>query len=203
MIKRLIHSILIIISTAMLASCFSVQYPNQTKYLLHVNPPKSHTTFKNKKILQVLAPSIAPQFANTVFVYRTSDIHYQNDFYHVFFIPPSQQIQEILMQYLGNTSFIGQTIDSASPIRAHYMLHSKILALYADYRHRTHPKAIMTIQFTLLKYHQGKMYQLMHLTFSESAPLKQKDSESLVYGWSQDLQKILQKLSTQLRIAMR
>lgn len=203
MIRTLTRYSLIIIASIFLASCFSVNYPNQTKYLLHVKMPKSHTAFHHGKILKIRTPAIAPQFENAVFVYRTSNIHYQKDFYNVFFVPPSQQIKEMLIQYLGNTSFISQAIDSASPINSRYYLHSKILTLYADYRNSTHPKAVMAIQFTLLKYRQGKMYHLMHTTFSESYPLKQKDSESLVNGWSQDLQKILQRLSNRLRTAMR
>ena len=125
-----------------LAGCLSTKYFQQNKFMLHIKMPKTTSSFRHGKILQLKDPVIIPQFANNAFVYRTSQVQYQVDSYNVFFIPAFQQIKQLLTEYLSKTPFISQVVDTPSLIPAGYVLSSKILALYADYRDRNNPKEI-------------------------------------------------------------
>lgn len=193
--KQNLKTIVFILMTSIsLVGCFSAGYIQQNKYMLYINMPKSSTKLRNAKILQLEDPTIAPQFANNSFVYRTSNTQYQTDYYNVFFIPAFQQVKQLLTQYLNNSVFISRVIDTPSVIKARYILSTQILDLYADYRDRDHPTGVVTIEFNLYKHISGKYYSIWHTILSETTPLQQKDSESLVNAWSADLQKIFKQL---------
>ena len=171
--------------------------------MLHVNMPKATSNFRHGKVLQLEDPIIMPQFADNAFVYRTSQVLYQTDYYNVFLIPSFQQVKQLLAEYLSKKPFISQVVDVPSIIPSSYVLSSKILALYADYRDSKNPKGIVTIQFSLYKHTSGKYYQRMNITLTAITQLQQKNSESLVHAWNADLQKIFKRLSIQLKSAMK
>ena len=197
--KNIKTIIITLIASLFLAGCFSAQHIKQNKYMLHIQMPKKTKTLRNAKTLQLTEPLITPQFSNNSFVYRISNTQYQTDYYNIFFIPAFQQVRQLLTQYLTRQSFIHRVIGAPSVIGAQYVLSTDILDLYADYRNTNNPTGVVTIQFSLYKHLSGKYYLIMHKTLSESTPLKQKDSTSLVNAWSAGLQRIFKKLSIQLR----
>lgn len=203
MIKNIKTIAIILMASLLLAGCLGTKYIQQNKFMLQVNIPKKPATSYNGIVLQIEEPTIATQFANTSFVYRTSNTQYQTDYYNIFFIPASEQIKQLLSGYLGRSRSISRVVDVPSVIKAKYLLSTKILELYADYRDRNHPTGVITIEFSLFKESSGKYYELMHTTLSQATSLQQKDSESLVSAWNTDLQKIFKQLSSQLMLVMK
>ena len=71
-----------------------------------------------------------------------------------------------------------------------YILYTKILALYADYRNKENPKAVISLRFTLTNEEQIVFAK----TYLFRISLQKKNSSDLVQAWSEGLGKILLKL---------
>lgn len=167
--------------------------------MLSVKTPKKMTTYPLKQNLFVHSTTVIPQFANVNFVYRTSKIDYLTDYYNEFFTLPANLINQAITKYLSGTNIFRFVTNEQYLIKIRYLLTSEVTELYADYRNRNCPKAVMKIQFNLFRNSRGKNIMLFNKTLSAAAPLRYKDSKSLVNAWNVDLEIILRRLSYNLR----
>jgi ABC-type uncharacterized transport system auxiliary subunit len=168
--------------------------------MLDIKTPKKLSTKAPRKNLMVRSTVIIPQFSNLNFVYRTSKIQYSTDHYNEFYTLPATLINQAIVKYLTATKLFHFVTNDSRPIRIKYLLTSKVTELYADYRNRFQPKAIMTIQFSLFKInHPDRNIILLNKTFTATSPLQQKNSQSLVNAWNKDLAIILRRLAHDLR----
>ena len=94
--------------------------------------------------LQVAAP-----FEGKGFVYRTSGLGYQTDFYHEFLVAPRALITEQARQWLGASGLFRFVLDPASKAEATHILEGNVSALYGDYRNAASPKAVLSVEFFL------------------------------------------------------
>ncbi len=199
MFKKLRQYSTISLCSLLLASCFSVKYPEQQTYMLNIAMPQQEKITTKHNLLMIATPTIAAQFQNNTFVYRTSAIHYLTDYYNAFFIPPNLQIKQLITEYLSHAGLFQQVVGQSNIMRADLILQTEITALYADYRNSNYPKGVIAMQFMLLNKEAKKSEILFNTTFSETIPLQQKDSQSLVLAWNQGLQKILKQLTVKLK----
>ncbi len=190
---RIYNLILLICLTSF--GCVSVRYLQRDEYMLNVKMPSKAKRSIPKEVLKMSNVTIVPQFSNLSFVYRISDINYTRDYYHIFFNPPAQQIEQLVIKYLQAKNLFKYIVSDASILPPNYILRSEITALYADYRDFKRPKAVIAIHFTLFN---NKTRILMNRTFSGVISLRRKDTRSLVYAWNRGLGKILVRLSGEL-----
>lgn len=168
--------------------------------MLSVRTPKKITSYPVKQNLFVHSTAAIPQFSNVNFVYRTSKINYLTDYYNEFFTLPTNLINQAITKYLSSTNIFRFVTNEDHPIRIKYLLKSEITELYADYRNRNCPKAVMKIQFNLFRTNpSGRTTMILNKTLSAAALLQHKDSKSLVNAWNVDLEIILQRLAYNLR----
>ena len=85
----------------------------------------------------------------------------------------------------------------AGTVRADYYLRPTVTSLYADYRNRLRPKAVVTIHFTLFKADK-KMNILFDKTYTSVVRLPAKNTKNLMYGWARGLARIYAHLSRDL-----
>lgn len=196
--KQILYLILIL-SLSFTAGCLRTKYPDKKQYAFDIPKPKTIKGTPSNQILEIDNTTISPQFSSISFTYRISATNYLTDYYNTFFSPPGQQIDQIITNYLAQTGLFRYVTNDDDYGHANYTLHAKVLELYADYRHRTTPKGIVTIQFTLFKQTELETTILMDKTFKEKITLSSKDSQSLINAWNQGLEKILQALVTKLR----
>jgi ABC-type uncharacterized transport system auxiliary subunit len=143
---------------------------------------------------------VTPQFSNVNFIYRTSKINYLTDYYNEFLTLPSNLINQAITKYLSYTNIFRFVTNEDHITNMKYLLKSDVLELYADYRDHNHPKAVMRIKFNLFRINSsGKNTMLLNKTLSAAAPLRCKDSKSLVNAWNVDLEIILRRLAYNLR----
>jgi ABC-type uncharacterized transport system auxiliary subunit len=173
----------------------TAKYPDQHKYMLHIRKPAKLVKYPSRKVILIGNTTIEPQFSNLDFVYRIDNINYRNDYYNVFFIQPSMLINQAIAQYINATNLFRYTTEDTHPININYFLKSHVTALYADYRNKNFPKAVITIHFTLFHFIGQHVKLLMNKTLTAAIPLQQKDSPSLVYAWNRGLTIILQQLA--------
>jgi len=193
--------IVLLLPYFMCSGCLpSVQYPTINKYMLDIKAPKRILTKRSRKNLMVRYTTVIPQFANLNFVYRTSKIQYLTDHYNEFYTIPGTLINQAIVKYLTATKLFHFITNDNRPIYTKYLLTSKVTELYADYRVRNQPKAVMTIQFSLFKInHPDRNLVLLNKTFTATSPLQQKNSQNLVNAWNKDLEMILRRLAYNLR----
>jgi len=197
---KLLRLNIIIAICLLCAGCLSVSYPKRQQYMLNVHPAARITRPAKNTILNIDDASIAPQFAGNTFVYRTTNARYLTDYYNLFFIPPAQQISQLLMKYLMKTGIYEHIDTPDSLLKANYILNTNILALYADYRHSANPKAVVSIQFTYYHIDKNNTPKLVFdKVFTQAIPLKAKDSFSLIYGWNKGIQRIFYQVSRDLK----
>ena len=205
--KRLKYLTIIFIAaqTILCAGCINVQTPKTPylklkKYLLSVKMPVQSTKKENNKnVLAVNNTIIVDSFSGSNFIYRTNKMNYLEDYYNIFLIPPARQIDGVLIQYLTQSGLFNYVEQNNNVLKPTYLLRSKVLALYADYRNREHPKAMIAINFSFFKKKGKSTNMIFSKTFHSAIPIKQKNSESLVSSWNIALEKILQNLSEELR----
>ena len=193
-LRVVIYSLIVLICLTSFG-CMRAKYLQRNEYMLDVEMP-SGAKYTSNKVLEISNVTIAPQFSNLSFVYRTSDINYTRDYYHIFFNPPAQQIEQLIVKYLRTKNLFKYIVSDVSILQPNYVLRSKITALYADYRDFKRPKAIVVIHFTLFN---NKTHILIDKKFSAVIPLRQKNTQSLVYAWNKGLEKILAQLCGELR----
>jgi ABC-type uncharacterized transport system auxiliary subunit len=185
----------------MLAGCvnLSTKSAPQNNYSLSaLAPPNvSYNKSKAENILEIYPPQIAPQFAGSNFVYRTNELNYTTDYYNVFFGFPAEQIQQNSIKYIQTTKIFKYASDNILPLKTDYILKTNITELYADYRDAKFPKAVISIQYTLINAKEQPKI-VFSRTLNASIPLTEKSSNALVNGWNEGLQKILKRLAINL-----
>ncbi|MBN2689330.1 MAG: hypothetical protein JXR42_01825 [Gammaproteobacteria bacterium] len=180
--KKNLHLILIPF-LVFLAGCVSVKSPNITEYTL--NPHfKSIACRKTNKTIRLLPVNIVPQYSSLSFVYRLTDLNFTHDYYNAFFNKPNEQITQTLQTYLVKSKQFKLVLDDSGYMPTDYNLYAKVIKLYADYRDRAHPKAVVAMNFKLFN---KKQRLVLNKTFSSRIGLKTKTSCALVVAWSQDL----------------
>ncbi|MEK6731503.1 MAG: hypothetical protein AABY34_04935 [Pseudomonadota bacterium] len=201
--KRLATLLFLALTCALLAGCLNAKYAARTQYAFEVNQSVRAPLATNTNILEVTSVNIEPKFSGISFIYRLSTVNYTNDFYNVFITPPAAELRHVFANYFDRTGLFQHVIDAQSLAQPNYILVTKVLELYADYRNKAQPTAVMTIQFILMKPIAHKNPEiLIHKTFHEAIPLKNKDSESLMHAWNVGLTKILHQLTVQFRIIL-
>lgn len=180
----------------------SAPYPAVNKYMLDVKTPKKILTTRSRKNLMVRSTTVIPQFSNLNFVYRKSKIQYVTDHYNEFYTFPGTLINQAIVKYLTAANIFHFVTNDNHPVYTKYLLTSKVVELYADYRNRNCPKAVMTIQFNLFtQNNEVKSIMLLNKTFSAACRLQQKDSQNLVNAWNKDLANILSRLAKTLLVS--
>lgn len=207
-IKRLSLLMIAIISNLFFTGCvnFSAKNLPQQQYLLMTKDPSIYSVAipKNVKskfyadILEIYTPQIISQFSGTSFVYRINEINYISDYYNIFFGFPSMQIGQNGVKYIQASKIFKYASDNILPLEADYVLKTNILELYADYRDKKSPKAVISIQYTLISLKKQPAI-IFNKTFSQSITITEKNSIALVDGWNNGLQKILEQMLNWLR----
>ena len=199
--KLKLSYIFILLCSIICSGCImGSSYPVPNKYMLSIKTPKKITYRPLKQNLFVHSTTVTPQFTNVNFVYRTNKINYLTDYYNEFFTLPANLINQAIAKYLSATNIFKFVTNDPTPIGTQYILKSKVTELYADYRDHDHPKAVMKIQFNLfIINHNDKNVMLFNKTFSAAAPLRCKNSQSLVNAWNVDLEIILRRLAYNLQ----
>lgn len=192
--KSFLFFSLFILSMLLSAGCvnLSTKYLAQQQYGLSVKQP-SPVPHKTDKILEIYYPNIAAQFSGSNFVYKANESEYTNDFYNKFFTSPVDDIDQSVIKYLQNSRLFKYASDDITPLRPDYILKTNVTELYADYRDKNAPRAVMSVQFTLVNT-EDKPQIIMNKTFRQSILLRDKSSISLIVGWNKCLQNILSRL---------
>jgi len=144
---------------------------------------------------------VSPSFEGKEFVYQTGPLSYRSDFYNELFLNPADIFTEQTRRWIAAADLFGHVVDANSNLDATHYLEGAVNALYGDYSDRSSPKAVLEMQFLLVKDTGAEPRVILQRNYREVTPLKDDLPETLVEGWRQGLMKILAAFEADLRKA--
>ena len=185
--------IYLIVLSLCIVGCVTHKYVESKRYLLNVP-----TLFKSKK--QTLGPltnifvermKATVPFDQLNFLYRINSSQYLTDYYNGFLVSPTGQITPLLTNYL---KILGDcTVNDSKKPENDYKLRVYLKEFYADYRDRSRPQAVVTIQFVLIKPNKDKEKIVLDRIVSSKIVLKDKDTVSLLAAWNLGVADVLRR----------
>jgi cholesterol transport system auxiliary component len=183
-------------------SGLSKSYPERSYFMFEVPPVAQKPAPVKGAIAEVSRFSVSPGSEGKEFIYRTGGLNYESDFYNQFFRPPGAMLTEITIRWLGDTGLFQDVLSTVTQAGSNYFIEANVVQLYGDYR--TSPKAVMQIQFLLLKYSTDSSYDdntgiVFAKTYTSEIPMASKTPGALMQGWNTALGEILNAFLADLR----
>lgn len=177
-----------------LTACVSSTYLAKQQYMLQAKHPLVKAAQPVNASLTIEPTLASPPYNNVQFIYRLKNSAYLTDYYNIFMTEPSTQITAALTNFLQESNVFKNVTSADMTLPADYTLKTQLTKLYADYTQDTRPKAVMEIQFILLK----DNHIVFHTLLSAYAPLAHKSTTALIHAWNKDLTIISTKFSLKL-----
>jgi uncharacterized lipoprotein YmbA len=174
------------------------QYPAKHSFLIEAQRAGEAGASTTSGVLRVRSLQVAAPFEGKGFVYRTSGLGCQTDFYHEFLVAPRALVTEQTGQWLGASGLFRFVLDSASKADATHSLEGNVSALYGDYRDAASPKAVLAVEFFLTNDQAASSEIVFHKSYRQEVPLENRAPETLAKGWGKALELILTALEQDL-----
>lgn len=181
--------------------CVSLEkpYPDKRYFVLETSPQVNSANPTGNETLQVSSIRVSPRYADRSFIYRTSAVGYESDFYNQFLVSPASLITEEIRKGLIGSHLFKYVISPSSQLQPSYVLDGTVNALYGDFRNTDSPRAVLEMEFFLTSEIPTKPGILMQKRYAKSIPLSARSPEALVQGWNQALEEILMELVADLK----
>lgn len=180
----------------LITSCagLSKTYPERQYYMFEAPPVTEKLPPVKGAIVEVSRFNVSPGSEGKEFIYRTGDLSYESDFYNQFFRPPGAMLTELTLRWLNDVGLFTDVMSSVTQASTNYFIEANVVQLYGDYR--SSPKAVMQIQFVLLKFTTDSSYEdNTEIVFAKSyiseIPIASKTPGDLMKGWNTALGDIL------------
>jgi hypothetical protein len=191
--KNMTRLLYLLLLTTLLVGCVSTKYVERKQYLLNQGSDLVKKNCGIKLGCSIFIEKVigSAPFDQTDFFYRVGSDRYLVDYYNGFMVSPREQLDSILRTQLRSLSKCDLGgLDSAKPIN---VLQVRLIELYADYRDRTNPTGVVSIQFRLTSKQDNKEIVLLDRVFGAVQPLKAKDTASLLNAWDIGIKDILKE----------
>ncbi len=185
----------------LLTGCFSVSksYPEKHYFVLSAAMSKKMSPSTSNAVLKIQRFRVSPQFDGQSFVYKIGNLHFKSDFYNEFFIPPGLMISEEVEKWLAGSGLFKYVMGFSSPVEPTFELDGVVSALYGDYNNIGTPKAVLEIQFFLVRKVSSRPVIVFGKTYHEETRVKGNSPDALVSGWNLALEHILTRFEASLK----
>jgi cholesterol transport system auxiliary component len=177
--------------------------PERRFYNIAVSRPETAAPSPDKTVLKVRPMQISPAYQGKDMVYRRDDTRFEADYYNSFFVQPASNLSQQVEQWIGSSGIFGNVVDSTSQVQDTHLLEGMVNELYADFRDRANPKAVLEMQFFLLKNRNESYSVAFSRSYRREAPFPPgfTDAGGLTAAYGQALTAILHDLEGDLRSA--
>jgi cholesterol transport system auxiliary component len=185
----------------LLTGCFNFNksFPEKRFFVLNASRSEGFSASKSDAVLRIRRFRVSPRFEGKGFVYRKGNLNYASDFYNEFFISPALMIAEEVDKWLKGSGLFKYVMSSSSPFEPTVELEGVISALYGDYRDTKAPKAVLEMQFFLVRNVSSQPVIVFGKTYHEEILIKGNSPDDLVASWNLAIEHILSKLETNLK----
>ena len=172
-------------------------------YLLEVTRDGPPLAPQEEATLTVREFSISPRFRDKELVYRTGQFIYESDYYNRFLASAGPMLAEQTRRWISKAGIFAHVVPSESGAQATHVLEGNITSLYGDFRDKSAGKAVMGIEFFLVKAGRHGTDIVFHKAYETSSPLETQSVEGLVEGYNLALERILADLENDLQTALK
>lgn len=188
--------------TASMNACLDLSrgYVERYQYALEVQRSPSPDTKLAPPAAGVLGvrPFVAgPGLDGPGLVYRVAEARYESDFYHQFFVPPTDFVTTALRRWMADAALFQAVVEPGSLTEADYVIDGCVSRLLGDYRDR--PEAQLQLQIFLTHFGEEGPEIAFHREYTANEPLDEKDPEELVEALRRALARILSRCESDLR----
>ncbi|MCI0498128.1 MAG: YajG family lipoprotein [Planctomycetales bacterium] len=165
-------------------------------FLLEVRRPETAAVQSIAACLDIRPCQAASGFSGSQLIYRTSQVAYDQDYYHAFLVSPEDQITEHLTQWCHSSGLF-----ACPPNAETVTLEPYLEALYADFQQKNSHAAVARFHVRLTRVDKSCSCPvvLLNKTYSAATPLSPgPDGAEVVNGLSAALTQILQELEHDL-----
>jgi len=130
--------------------------PVKQMYLLEPPLPSAPVAKTQPGALRIDAFNVASPYRGRSFVFRTTDLQFESDFYNEFIVSPAANIADATAHGLQRAKAFDQVLAPGAPVDADWLLEGFVSALYGDNRQAGRPAADVTISYFLSRAEGGR-----------------------------------------------
>lgn len=142
---------------------------------------------------------VARTYERKRFVYRTGDAIFEEDFYHEFYAPPGELVQQATGEWLAESGLFAKVLGASEGSLPDWLLEGRVRKLYADLRAGGEPQAVMEIEFMLLDARRRRAEPAFARRYGATIRALARTPEAIHAAWSASLERILASLEADLR----
>jgi cholesterol transport system auxiliary component len=165
-------------------------------------PDRRPAVASRPESLRIGKAQVAGAYAGNALVYRVDEVRFISDPYSRFIAEPGTMLGDQMAAWLTRAGPFAVT-GPESALPAHYLLEATVTELYGDFRPRTVPAAVMTVQFALIDQTGARPKAVLERSIARRVDLTQASPDSLVRGYGEALAEILTELSADLQAVAR
>jgi uncharacterized lipoprotein YmbA len=175
------------------------QPPEKRYFVLEAQPDREFRARVGEVSLGIRKFRVSPLFGGSNLVYRKSDVKYEPDFYNQFLVSPSQMFTEVAYGWLSTSGLFRDVLDFSSASGFTHVLEGRVNSLYADYRERVSPRAVLEIEVFIIENPLGRPRLIFHKRYREEVPFKSGSVDALLEGWNDGIKKIMTGFEEDIR----
>ncbi len=174
-------------------------YIEKHYFALDSSPAEDIASPDTGKVITVRRLRVSPKYEGKGLVYRLGELSYESDYYNEFFISPVSMFTEEIRKRLAGSGLFKNVVDPSSLLDSTYILEGAVTTLYGDYRVSTAPKAVMEIQFLLLRETDISPEIVLQRQYQKEEPLNGNTPDALVKSWNTAFNQILTEFENDLK----
>ena len=151
--------------------------------------------------LRMGSVTVAAPFRGRSFVVRATDLKYDTDFYHEFFVPPGVMIADATAQALARSKVFEVVSRPGVAVDADWVLDGFVGALYGDGRDTSKPLAVLQITYYLSRDDGGASSPVWTRTYGRRVSFAAGSTELYVAALNSAFSEIMAELTRDLATA--
>jgi len=176
--------------------------PEKRYYVLEVTRPEAEEPSAGAPGLELRSLRGSPTGMGKGFLYRMKDGTFASDFYQEFLLPPEKIVTERARAWLTRSGLFGYVAAPGSQLVPDLVLEGSLTSVYGDFAVDGAPRAVLEVQFFLLRERGAETDLLLSRDYREEIPIENGEPRSLLGGWEEGLGRILESLERDLRAAL-
>jgi cholesterol transport system auxiliary component len=174
--------------------------PVKETYLLDpANPPVVAKTQPGS--LRVGVVNVGAPYRARTFTVRATELKYDSDYYHEFFVPPGVMVADATARALSASRTFAQVGRPAAVAEADWVLDGFVGALYADMREAGKPTAVIQVTYYLSRDDGGVGAPVWSKAYFKRVPFADAGTEAYVSALNSALSEILAEMTRDLAAA--
>ncbi|MDQ6618887.1 MAG: PqiC family protein [Pseudomonadota bacterium] len=188
-----------VLATPACTSLVSRPAPVKEMFLLDPPLPEKGGAPAKPAVLRIGTVNVAAPYRAKNFVYRRSDLGYEADYYHEFFVPPALMLADAMAKGLAAAGIFERVVPAGvAGNEGDFLLDAFVAELYGDGRAQTRGAAVLRVTFYLSALSAPGAAPVWTREYSQRAEFDGTGAQGLAQGLSRALGQVLSDLARDL-----